>query len=422
MASSLLSEMFREKVSKKKDYRLKSETEHDVMYPTGFLGFDFLNGTVVHVKTPERKFTYNSIGIVDGSMVMVIGRSGCGKTTWIMQSAGNMIRPFSSSCIYHDDIEGGITQSRKEQLLKMYGKEMENSYIPRNTGITAENLYDRIKMIYDIKMENREEFVYDTGYYDTKGQKIYKMEPTIYILDSLAMLMPEKFTDEEELSGQMSATAAAKTNASLFKRIIPMLKSANIIFFVVNHITQKVELNMFAKTQSLVSYLKPDETLPGGRTPIYLSNLLIRMDDGSKLKETEGFGIKGSIVTLTILKSRTATANSSIDLVFDYSKGFDNELSLFKLLKENGYVNGAGAFLYLGERSDIKFAQKNFKEKLKANPELQQVFAECCMQALQDLINDVGDAESDTNVGDDKPFDISSYIINKMSDNLSLAV
>ena len=61
MASSLLSEMFREKVSKKKDYRLKSETEHDVMYPTGFLGFDFLNGTVVHVKTPDRKFTYNSI-------------------------------------------------------------------------------------------------------------------------------------------------------------------------------------------------------------------------------------------------------------------------------------------------------------------------------------------------------------------------
>ena len=44
------------------------------------------------------------------------------------------------------------------------------------------------------------------------------------------------------------------------------------------------------------------------------------------------------------------------------------------------------------------------------------------MQALQDLINDVGDAESDANVGDDKPFDISSYIINKMSDNLSLAV
>ena len=418
--SRFLSECFREKVSKKKDHRLKSETEYDVAYPTGFLSFDFLNGTVVHVKTPEKKFQYNSIGIVDGSMVMVIGRSGCGKTTWIIQSSGNMIRPFKSSCIYHDDIEGGITQTRKEQLLQMYGSEMEDSYIPRNTGITAENFYDRIKMIHDIKMENYDEFVYDTGFYDSKGKKIFKLEPTIYILDSLAMLMPEKFTEEEELSGQMSATAAAKTNASLFKRVIPMLKSANIILFVVNHITQKVDLNMFSQTPALVSYLKQGETLPGGRTPIYLSNLLIRLDDGSKLKETEGFGIKGSIVTLTILKSRTAVASSSTNLVFNYAKGFDNTLSLFVLLKEKGYVNGAGAYLYFGDRSDIKFSQKNFKEKLESNPELQEVFAEYCMKALGEIINDNGEPEIDN--GENTKFNVSNFIINKMVSDLNSIV
>ena len=51
------------------------------------------------------KFQYNSLGIVDGSMVTVIGRSGCGKTTWCMQTAGNIIRPFKSSCIFMDSVD-----------------------------------------------------------------------------------------------------------------------------------------------------------------------------------------------------------------------------------------------------------------------------------------------------------------------------
>ena len=404
----LLATKFREKTSKEKDVRMKKEAEQDVSYSTGFLSFDFMNGTVVHVnKKDGTKYQYNSIGIVDGSMVMVIGRSGCGKTTFIMQSASNIIKPFKTSCIFHDDIEGGITKSRKEKLTGLHGKELNERYISRNSGITAENFYERIKMIHDIKViENREEFEYDTGLLSTDGDPIYKLEPTVYILDSLAMLMPEKYTDEEELSGQMSATAAAKTNSSLFKRVIPMLKEANIILFIVNHITEKVEINAFSKTPALVSYLKPGETLPGGRAPIYLSNLLIRLDDGTKLKEKDGFGINASIVDITILKSRTAPVNSTVSLIFNYSEGFDKELSLFYLLKEFGYINGAGAYLYIGDRSDIKFSQKMFKTKLSESPELQEIFAEYCMKALSELINDSGEDEME-----DKPFDINSFIL-----------
>ena len=408
----LLATKFREAMSKEKDVRKKKEASQDVAYSTGFLSFDFMNGTVVHVKTKEgKKYQYNSIGIVDGSMVMVIGRSGCGKTTFIMQSAANIVKQFKSSCIFHDDIEGGITKSRKEKLTGLYGEELNERYISRNSGVTAENFYERIKTIHDIKViQNREEFEYDTGLLSTDGEPIYKLEPTVYILDSLAMLMPEKFTDEEELSGQMSATAAAKTNSSLFKRVIPMLKEANIILFIVNHITEKVEINMFAKTPALVSYLKPGETLPGGRAPVYLSNLLIRLDDGTKLKEKEGFGINASVVDFTILKSRTAPVNSVVSLIFDYSEGFDKELSLFYLLKEKGYINGAGAYLYIGDRSDIKFAQKNFKTKLIENEELQQVFAEYSMKALTELINDSGEEKEEGNT-----FDINSFIMNQMN-------
>ena len=64
---------FRQKVGKDKDARMSQEAVFDVSYATGFLGFDFLNGTVIHVKTPEKKFKYNSINYVDGAYTYVLG-------------------------------------------------------------------------------------------------------------------------------------------------------------------------------------------------------------------------------------------------------------------------------------------------------------------------------------------------------------
>lgn len=413
---SILVERFREKTKKSKDFRMKNETEYDVAYPTGFLAFDFLNGTVVHVESEEKKYSYNSIGIVDGSMVTIVGRSGCGKTTFIMQSAAQIIKPFETSCIYHDDIEGGIVQSRKELLLEMDGFEMKERYISRNTGITAENFFERVKMIHDLKMEDRAAYEYDTGLFNSEGERIYKLEPTIYILDSLAMLMPEKYTDEDELSGQMSTTAAAKTNASIFRRIIPMLKTANIILFVVNHITDDVQINLYAKKQAQLSFLKQGERLGGGKTPVYLSNLLIRMDDHSKMKPTEGFCINGTLVTATLLKSRTSAAGNAVNLVFDYEHGFDRELSLFYTMKELGFINGAGAYMYFGDRSDIKFAQKQLKQKLQENPELQKVFMEEAYKALMTLINNPADKEA--NKG---KFSITQSILQNMNNMQNVA-
>ena len=410
MAGLSLASLFREKVAKSKDPRMYTEVEQNVAYPTGFLGFDFLNGTTVHVKSDKMDFTYNSLGIIDGSMVTVIGRSGCGKTTWIMQAGSEIIRPFKTACMYHDDIEGGISEARKEMLTKWSGEEMKERYISRNSGITAENFYERIKMIHDLKMENRSDYEYDTGLYSSSGERIYKLEPTVYILDSLAMLMPEKYTEEEELSGQMSTTAAAKTNSSIFRRIIPMLKAANIILFVVNHITEAVSINPMAKKQAQVSYLSPDESLGGGRVAVYLTNLLIRLKDSTKLKPEEGFGIRGAIVECIILKSRTCAAGRSINMVFDLEKGFDKELSLFYFLKEQKLVNGAGAYLYFGDRSDIKFSQKQFKEKLRTNPELQQVFMETAITALNGIINKPAEVEVETQ--EEGSFDITSAIIN----------
>lgn len=406
--SSLIADLFRSKMNTLKDPRMKKEAEPDYSYPTGFLTFDFMNGTVVHVKKDDMQFSYNSIGIVDGSMVTVIGRSSSGKTTWCVQCAGNIIRPYKSSCIWMDSVEGGIVDTRAQSLLKMYGEEFKEKWIPRNTGVTAENFYQRIKYVHDLKLESADEITYNTGTYTPDGDPIYKMEPSVYILDSLAMLAPGKLTEEEELSGQMSVTSAAKTNTTVFKRIIPMLKAANIILFVINHITEDVQINAFARTQGQLSYLKPGERLGGGRAAIYVTNLLVRLDDHSKLKSDEGLGIDGTLVDFTLLKSRTAAVGQKTTLVFNYNGGFDPDLSLYYFLKTRKLVNGAGIGLYIGDRNDLKFSQKNFKNKLQTNEEFRNVFMQYCLQELATLIHDPMAEEKEST------FDITAALLNQI--------
>ena len=229
---SLLSK-FNEKMSKLKDNGAKSEAVFDVMYQTGFLAIDYLNGTTVHVKGNGKEFSYNATGIVDGSANTFIGRSGSGKSTLITQIAGEIVRPFikkgMNTALFIDDLEGSIPQIRKEFLLGLTPEEIDKYVVVRNSGITAENVFLRIKAISEEKVNNRKEYEYDTGLFDANGERIFKLVPTVYLIDSLPMLMPESLSNDEELGGSIDASAIAKTNTMLFKKISQHCKEANII-------------------------------------------------------------------------------------------------------------------------------------------------------------------------------------------------
>ena len=172
MSERSLTSEFRELVSKEKDFNMKCEAEFDVQYPTMFLNIDFLNGQRIHVYDKEngRDFEYDSIGIVDGSYNLFVGRSGCGKSTIVKQMAANIIRPFPLGCIFEDSVEGGITQPRNELLTGFTPDEFKEKLLIRNAGVTCESFYKRIKMIYDIKTTNADEYRYDTGLFDSRGK------------------------------------------------------------------------------------------------------------------------------------------------------------------------------------------------------------------------------------------------------------
>ena len=233
-------------------------------FKTGIDLLDYKNGKLV---MPKGHKPYFSVGIEEGSYIMVIGRSGSGKSTLAIQMACNIVEPYENGAVYIDDVEAAMNMTRIKTISGWDDDMLENKIVHRNVGITTESFYKNINEVYKLKMEMKDELTVVSDKLDSRGNPIEYLEPTVYILDSLAMLSTDSISEEEELSGQMSQTSVARANASVFRRILPKLKQANIILIVINHVMTKVDINPMVKSKAQINYLKQDETIPGGHTP-----------------------------------------------------------------------------------------------------------------------------------------------------------
>lgn len=402
MSKSLLSDMFREKVSKM-GYDMRNEAVPAIGYPTGFLNFDYLNGYIATEKNPETEEyeEYYNLGIEDGSYVSFIANTGVGKSTLVCQIAANIARRFETTTIFEDMIEAtGMNDSRRLELSKFTEDEYRKRYIIRNTGVTTESIYARIKMIHDLKIEHPEDFIYDTGRKDLQGKPIMKLEPTIYIIDSIAMLMPEKYIEEDELAGKSMGAASALIASNVFKMIIPLLKSANIILFGINHILEDVQMTAMPK-KNPVPYLKQGERIPKGRTATFLANNIIRLDNANKLKVDEGYHIEGSVIEASLVKSRASGKKKPTRLVLDFANGFDPWLSALETMKYNKLLYGGGASLAVDPEKQFKFSLGTFRDKVLNDQEFRNAFIRHALDYLKTTVMRSATTNIDENHIDD---------------------
>ena len=398
---SVLADMFRKKVSEMKDYNMSNEAKEETGYTTGYLPLDYLNGYMATEMNPETGKTepYYSLGITDGSYNAFIGNTGTGKSTLVAQIAANIVRPFKTSMIFEDSIEGGLTTPRRMSLSRFSDVGYKERYIIRNTGINAENFYKRIKMIHDMKTQHPEEFIYNTGRKDLYGNPIMKLEPTVYIIDSIAILMPEKYTDEDELAGKSMGAASALIVTNVFKTILPMLKAANIILFGINHILEDVNMTAMPKKTS-VPGLKQGERMPKGRTVTYLANNIFRLDHAGKLKEDEGDTFNGSLVDVSMVKSRNSGHKTSVRLVFDYNNGFDPWISLLRFMQDRKLLYGGGVSMSFDPEKRFKFSQASFRQQIFDDPEFRAEFIKTVLPHLKGLVSGKDVSAIDNHVED----------------------
>lgn len=225
-------------------------------YSTGFDILDYRNGRIENNKI--------EIGFDAGKIVTFLGKSGSGKTTLAIQSAINIVEQFDESFVVHMDYERATNVARIQSLSGWDNETMKKKYMLLNSSLSAESLYSLVKGIAKTKLtpENYDKIKIGTSKVDNFGKEVFVLPPTIVIVDSWALLTPKDINDESELSGSMSATSIAKTNNAIIKRLIGPLEQANIMLFIINHITQKIDISAFSKTQAQINYLKQDRICP----------------------------------------------------------------------------------------------------------------------------------------------------------------
>lgn len=379
---------------------LFNPTQTAVSYPTGFTPFDFRNGYKVQARDMEDKLIneYYSLGLVGGSFVTVIGKSGTAKTTWCIQSAFNIVKKFDAGMVVHYDLEKALSYTRIKAVTKATNQQLDQKYILKQERLYIEDIFDSILEIYKEKMDAKKEFSYDSGLLDEFGRPINPLAPTVIILDSIPSMISRDLKDEE-MTGQTEAMRTAKAMKQFYIKLLPIVKDGNFIILTINHINTKVEVNPLAKTQPQVMYLKMDEALPGGNAPIYYANNLLKFVSRDKFN-MEDDGFDGFAVRVELLKSRTNKANQSALLVYDQSTGFENARSLFEIAKENKLVEGRNPYRYFTTFPDVKFSTKELMKEWYTNESFRDALMGTCEPILSMML--------DTNTGDDFNNDISN--------------
>ena len=369
-----------------------------ISYKTGFPVLDYYLGYRVNVFDEHDKIasSYPMIGIPAGSYILFAGKPSSTKTTTATQIAANIVRPFKTGTVIHLDVEQAMNYSRIQVLTKFPMSELETKYILRQENITIDDVYELIMKIYFEKTKNPERYLYNTGKLNEFGREIQLPEPTVVILDSIAslsMYYDENNKDDmkklSELEGNTYSNRLARDISQMFTKVLPRLRSANIILIAINQIKDKIDVGI-TKTPPAFMYMNQNETLPGGWAPQFYAHIFLKFTalTSDKFAE-EDDGFDGFGVKTAILKSRTNQAGQCCELIYDKVRGIDSVRTTIKYLEENGLVNGNKNKSYFLDNKDISFSKVRLHSDFKANPDLFKQMYDIVIPQLESRLSEV---------------------------------
>lgn len=384
---------FLDRLRSKDKQGLFSASQVSTTYPTGFAPLDYLNGYKVKVIDKNENFveSYPAIGLTGGTFNTIIGKSGTAKSTFCIQSAYNMIRNFDDGAfVLYYDLEQALNYTRIKNITGMTQAELDDKFVLRQEKNYIEDIFDTIMKIANDKDANKEEMQYDTGVLDEFGKPVKTYIPTVIIIDSLPLLGTKANDGDEEMKGDTESGRIVKKIKQFYVKLMPVVKTYNITIFVINHITAKIEINPFAKTQAQIMYLKQDESVPGGTAPIYLANNLFKFVSSTKYKK-EDDGFDGFMVRVEMLKSRSNKANQFCNLIYNQETGFSPIMSLLQFADDNGIIDGRNPYKFFKNNKDVKFDSRKFLDECHSNDKVRDALMEATQPLLDELLYDVED-------------------------------
>lgn len=392
MANKLLERL--QDNTKKKGTFVSSQSP--VSYSTGFLPLDYRNGGIVtSIDSNEQIISSRpSVGIVGGTFITIIGKSGVAKTTLAIQIITGIIKNFENSFAMVFDLEQSLTMARIKNITSLPQKLLKEKVILKQEKIYIEDIYTSIMEIANEKEKHREDYLYNTNLMDEFGKEIICYEPTFVLIDSIPLLTTKDNEGATEMEGSTYANRLAKQISQFFKKLTPVIRTYNITVMCINHINSKIDINPMMKSQAQLQYMKQDEAMPGGNAPIYLAHNIFKLVSAGKYKKEED-GFDGSKVRVELIKSRTNKAGQYVNLVFNQETGFDSLLSMIEYCNEHKLLDGRNPYKYFVTAPNVKFDSRKFLDEFTQREEVRNAMIQTAIPSLQSTLTQIDQGKLD---------------------------
>ena len=375
-------------------------------YKTGIAPLDYALGYTVRVYNEEQNTVeeeYNALGISGGCNVMWIGKSSTAKTSTALLVAANIVRPYQNGTILHFDLEQAMNISRARAMTKFTVDEIKGGkYVLRQSETSVEKIKRTIIKLYKEKKDHPELYTYKTGKKNEIGEEIVVYEPTVVLIDSIPSLSVElnendkkDFKKIEEITSQTDRMRLTGEIGRFYTDLLPYIKSVNIIIFSINHIKVNPQMGI-VKSPAELLYLKQDEALPGGKTPVYLAHILFKsVAIGSEKYTLEDDGFDGFGINIEIIKSRSNQAGQKVKVIYDKVRGIDPVRTCIAYAKEQGLIGGNKNAMYFINNKDKKFPLRTVNEFFRENREMYKIMYDHILPSLQEKLSSVSEDDLD---------------------------
>ena len=400
----------------KKGKEVIEETTSQLQFPTGFIYLDYICGNYIIPETDEGPICqYHNIGILAGSVNMIIAKSQGGKTTIAAEMAAGIMEPWLSKesikrylpkegnehfdfepnpLIQYIDSEKTMTADYLKKILCMKNSTMKNAIVINQID-TEKDLYHVLEQHIEFKKKYMTKVAFPMR--DVYNEQVVMYPPTIAIMDSITQLEMSSVDgmDDDALKAQMQNTAGAqraKAVSQIYRQLVIQAKKYNIIMFCINHINKAPQMSFLPQPKQFHG-LKQDETIAGGERPLYLATNILRLDRVKQIGQEKsswldlGDGVTGFIVKAAFIKNKSNSRGNQCFLVYTNRRGYCPILSTLYTMKENEELQKVGNFYVLDDLPSIKFTFKNVLDVFAEHPEMIGALYEQCKRKLEPLLD-----------------------------------
>jgi RecA/RadA recombinase len=296
-----------------------------------------------------------------GTMGMIIGTPGCGKSMLSCQSAGSGQLKYKGKIIINFlDSEQATTTVRLANL-----------------GVR----YPKIRPYSDMTIEKVFKFI--EGHCLFKETKDILDIPSIIIWDSIANTLSQKEREAEDINSVLGYKA--RLLSVLVPKYVAKITSYNICLLTVNQLRDNIQIGPFQQPKDL-NFMRQGKTIPGGNSLKFNAFHLLDAKVKATLKP-ETYGFDGVCCEIKCIKNKLFPPNIPVELIGNFVTGFSNFWTNYNFLTNNKRLV-TGAWNYLSADPTKKFRTKDAKITYESDEGFRKLFDEVVKEAIQTEILD----------------------------------